>query len=212
LVSLLPLWSLLRSRPLRFSPFQGSKEFDFFGFPLLAFRSSSEFFHLTAAAMFPLRNTSYDCLPCGFFPFGVFPKVGSYLPPEKNHFPGYVAFSAFLTLSRLYSTHFLPALSHTGPTFGVSLSRVLRRPQIDSLSRASLPSCGFQATGGYRNNRAGHCKFLGVPASHPVRPFSLRPRPVFAPLQGFAPCGRLFFTLDLFARSQSLDPPELLPP
>jgi hypothetical protein len=71
--------------------------------------------------------------------------VGSHLTPKGNRSLGSVASSAFRTPSRLFSTRYLPALFHAGPAHGVHPYRVLRRPQSDRLSRASLPSCGLRA-------------------------------------------------------------------
>lgn len=59
----------------------------------------------------------------GFFPYGVFPGMGSHFNPGGSHPTGYVAPSGFLTLSALYSPHTLPGLFHPGPTYGVFPSR-----------------------------------------------------------------------------------------
>jgi hypothetical protein len=93
----------------------------------------------------PFQVERRNCLPCGSFPFGVFPVVGSHLTPKVYHSLGSVASSAFRALSRLFSTRYLPALFHAGPAHGVSPFRVLRRPQSSGLFRASLPSCGLRA-------------------------------------------------------------------
>jgi hypothetical protein len=93
----------------------------------------------------PFRVEHRNCLPCGSFPFGVFLVVGSHLTPKVYLSLGSVASSAFRTLSRPFSTRYLPALFRAGPAHGVSPFRVLRRPQSGWLFRASLPSCGLRA-------------------------------------------------------------------
>jgi len=66
---------------MRFSHCRGSEKGRFFGLSLVAFRSSSEFGHLGAAnSSFPLIG----CLPCGFFPYGVFLKMGSHIPQGSH--------------------------------------------------------------------------------------------------------------------------------
>jgi hypothetical protein len=182
------------------------------GFPLSAFRSSPESDRHVAAAVFTLfRSNIRNCLPCGFFPFDVFPTSGSHLSPRGNHPLGYVAFSAFLTLSRLCSTRGLPAMFHAGPALGVSPSRVLRHSQSDRLSRAYQPSCGSQTFLFTVSTGFGS---VGVPRTIPRIPAGLSDavtsRP--APLQGFFPCEQLPLSFGLFTRPRERDPPGLPPP
>jgi hypothetical protein len=71
--------------------------------PLLAFRSPPEFGHPEAAHPKDCPSLQKGCLPCGFFPFDVFPMVGSHVPPRITG-PG---------LSCLHSvSHALEALLH----------------------------------------------------------------------------------------------------
>jgi hypothetical protein len=109
--------------------------------PLLAFRSSPEFSTLAPLPLVPSRALFRQLPSLRFLPLRRFPSCGQSLTSRGYHFPGYVAFSAFLTLSRPFSTHCLPALFHAGPALGVSPSGSLT-PRRGQLSRAFLPSCG----------------------------------------------------------------------
>jgi len=125
------------------------------------------------------------CLPCGFFPFDVFPATGSYFFLEGTSLQ-VRALSAFLTLSGLSSARGLPALFHAGPALGVLPFRV------EFTRRADRPlgwSCPLEV-GWNRRFRLG-CRAPtgpGAPACCSGRLSRKRHVSVPAPLQGFAPC------------------------
>jgi len=125
------------------------------------------------------------CLPCGFFPFDVFPASGSYLFLEGTSLQ-VRALSAFLTLSGLSSARGLPALFHAGPALGVFPFRVVftRRAALP-LGRSCPPEVGW-----YRRFRLdGRASSgPGVPESRIGRLSRRRRVSIPAPLQGFAPC------------------------
>jgi hypothetical protein len=131
------------------------------------------------------------------FPFDVFLVGGSHLSPKGYHPLGYVASSAFHTLSRSFSALYLPALFHAGPVLGVSPFRVLRRSLSIPLFRASLPSCGLQILLPAVSVGLNSWAFLGVPFFEPTI-FLIRRSEVPVPLQGFSPRERLFFPPKLF--------------
>jgi hypothetical protein len=56
--------------------------FIFPGDPLFAFSSPPESDHSDAAGCRDRDPRGSSCLPCGFFPFGVFPELGSHITPE----------------------------------------------------------------------------------------------------------------------------------
>lgn len=153
----------------------------------------------------PFRAECRNCLPCGSFPFGVFPVVGSHLTPKVYHSLGSVASSAFRALSRPYSARYLPALFHAGPALGVSPFRVLRRPQSDPLFRASLPSCGSRAL---ISTASIGLESVSFPRSltFSSRSLMIRRLSELVPLQGFNPCGRLLFPPELFVQDGNSRP------
>jgi hypothetical protein len=59
--------------------------FFFPGYPLLTFRSSPESNRFRRrCGLAPFRAKHRNCLPCGSFPFGVLPVVGSHLLPRPT--------------------------------------------------------------------------------------------------------------------------------
>jgi hypothetical protein len=159
----------------------------------------------------PFQAEHRNCLPSGSFPYDVFPVVGSHLPPEAYHSSGYVASSAFRTLSRLFSARYLPALFHAGPAHGVSPFRVLRRPQSDPLFRASLPSCGLRALFLRRTNRFRVC---GLPSGSTFSSRSLRYGVSSGPphFRASIPAGGSFSHPNYSFQMGARDPPGLHPP
>ena len=99
--------------------------------PLLTFRSSPEFDRPGAVGF--EQSPEPDCLPCGLLPFGVFLPTGSHSPRGSALWVT-GAFPAFHTLSRLSSTHYLPALFHAGPALGVSPSGSISLVKHSALS------------------------------------------------------------------------------
>jgi hypothetical protein len=89
--------------------------------------------------LFPIELTSRNnCLPCGLFPFGVFPTMGSH-KSLRVPAPGSGAFPAFHTLTRPSSAHCLPALFHAGPAHGVHPSGpISTRRAVQSFDRPTL--------------------------------------------------------------------------
>jgi hypothetical protein len=85
--SSLPLWSCFWPTFEVFALWVCPNE-QTFGLPLLTFRSSSEFCR-TNAVIFRVAPVD-DFLPCGLFPFGVFPVLGSYFSrrvPASEYVP-----------------------------------------------------------------------------------------------------------------------------
>jgi hypothetical protein len=130
---------LPRVDPWGLRPAQGPRRVISSGDPLVAFRSSPESYGPGAAAPgYPSRRLP----PMRSLPLRRFPVRGQPLTSRGYQPPGYGAFSAFLTLSRLSSAHGLPALFHAGPVLGVLPSRVDFRSRSRVLFRKPLPSCG----------------------------------------------------------------------
>jgi hypothetical protein len=114
----LPLWPWLAPAFEVFASSRIRKSIKLFrNYPPVTFRSPPESAHLWSRRA---GRALPDCLPCGFFPFGVLTMMGSHSPQGTRPL-GSVPFSAFLTLSRSCSAHHLPALFHAGPAHGVSL-------------------------------------------------------------------------------------------
>jgi hypothetical protein len=67
-----------------------------------------------------------------FFPLRRFPDNGQLPTPKDYQSLGYVAFSVFLTLSRLSSAHCLLALFHASPALGVSPSGLISARRVIS--------------------------------------------------------------------------------
>jgi hypothetical protein len=159
------------------------------GLPLLAFRSSTECYLHTGAA-FCRAKLRIQLLPCGLFPFGVFPVPGSN-QSGGNQPPGLVTLTAFRTLSGPCSTRYLPALFHAGTALGVSTLQGSSRPRSRTPSRTPLPSCG-SPTSRYL------CHPVAAPGPSRARP--RKPHSILAaqthwrqaPLQGLAPRERLY--------------------
>jgi hypothetical protein len=96
------------------------------GFSSLSLSLLSRVFHSVAVAALSFLQDPNQQLPLlQFSPLRRFPNNGQLLTPEGYQPSGYVAFSAFLTLSRLSSARRLPALFHAGPALGVLPSRVV---------------------------------------------------------------------------------------
>lgn len=131
--------SLALSRPLRFSPASGSRK------PLEGFRKSSPDLQLPSRVRSPWSRRLETTVSLAVFSPSAFFRNRAATPPDRDHLPGSVAFSAFLTLSRLFSTRDLPALFHAGPAPGVPPFRVDLRSQSRSSSRMSLPSWGSRS-------------------------------------------------------------------
>lgn len=114
------------------------------------------------------ENLIVDCLPCGFLPLRRIPDRGQLLAPEDTSFR-LRAFSAFLTLSRPFSTRDLPALFHAGPAPGVPPFRVDLHSQSRTSSRMPLPSWG-SSSGWASVSTIMVASGIGVPW-HPCQPF-----------------------------------------
>ena len=122
--------------------------------PLVAFHSSSEYDHSTAAAVdtsltgHPFGLTIADSpLTATAFPAVFSPSAYSQkwpaTHPTDNHPAGLDSPSVFLALLRPYSAHLFPVLFHTGPAHGVSSSRADFHSQSFLFSQTFIPSCGW---------------------------------------------------------------------
>jgi len=114
----------------------------FSSYPLLAFRPPPEFCPSRSRPSERRSSLLKGCLPCGFFPFDVFPMVGSHVPPRSTS-PG---LSCLLSVS-----HALEALLRP-PSAGLvscrsrpwgSPFRADFRSQSSTSSRKPVPSCGW---------------------------------------------------------------------
>jgi len=87
------------------------------GDPLLTFSSSPEFGCTDAAIVVGPRIRTMTASLAVFFPFDVFPVLGSH--SSWGYQPQVRALAAFLTPSGPFSARYLPALFHAGPARGV---------------------------------------------------------------------------------------------
>jgi len=132
----------LSGLPVRFSPCRAPEDFDILGFSSLSLSLLSRVLPLCCRCCRFLHQALWLQLPpLRFLPLRRFSTMGSYLLP-KLPASGYDAFSAFLTLSRPFSTHCLPALFHAGSALGV-LTLQGRFPLTERYAvSGALPSCG----------------------------------------------------------------------
>jgi len=122
-----------------FRPIEPSWKIALLDDPLLTFRSPPEH-HCTDAAPDDLA-IARDCLPCGFFPFGVFPVPASYLL-RRRPTPGYVPSRRF---------------AHPQGLVPPGTCRPCFMP---------VPPMGFSPSGPISTRRAAHP--LGCPCPHEV--------------------------------------------
>jgi hypothetical protein len=127
-----------------FTPVECSRNLTFASDPLLTFHSSPEYSHSFAAAhrIFIMTCDYFGCLPCGFFPFDVFPLKGSHFS-RSNHASELLPSQRF-SRSQGFAppsscrSYFIPVPSLRFPF------RVDFHSQSETFLRTSLPSCGLR--------------------------------------------------------------------
>lgn len=142
---------------MRFSLYCLPERFNSFPPSLVAFHSSSESDH-SAPLSWIIRKCAH---PFGFtiadkslttaafhavFSPSAYSQNRPATLPAGIHPAGFGSPSVFLALMRPYSDRFLPVMFNSGPTHGVSSSRVDFHSQSILFSRTFNPSCGWLLT------------------------------------------------------------------
>jgi hypothetical protein len=153
----------------------------------------------------PLRGF----LPCGSFPFGVFPVPGSY---SSRGVPilGYVPSQRFARSQGFFSARGLPALLHAGPALGVSPFRVeFTRRAVRPLGRRCPPGVGSSPS--YRPGFRGFFGLLGIPVRASVARKETAP-PAASPSSGLCSLRVSVSPAGVLCRAGDRDPRGLFPP
>jgi len=142
----------------------------------------------TGACLPPRSPPASDNLPCGSFPFGVFPATGGNSSRERPA-PGYprpsqrFSRSQGLTPPAPCRPCFMPV-----PPLGFYPSGLFH-PRSRTPSRTPLPSCGYPPPGRHANRQV--CRLSRSEPTFQAACLTARPHGNRIPLQGLAPRERL---------------------